>query len=318
MKFNESVIPHYELTRVPLEDLKKMVKISPDHLREKSSWFIIKGQLCYFKERENTRMFTEVFLEEYGTMLGFDMAKYQLTYISEREVGGKKGRNKLGLISPNYQHPEYNYYLASDLLDNQISNLSNYGSYSMTGLLSYLMNEFAGVPGMESAMQDTANLYLLDCFTKQIDRNPKNICYEVLAEENPSNKKYWGLHGRKVTKIRLATVFDSEKSLGIVKTPSGYRLLDSSLNWESSCPYGYNDKSFEGLGVDSRILQIYMEYEKLVRPLIERLAYDDEYRKVIEMFEAPNSRMIIDPAVKKHLLAIFYGRQEEFKRLLTL
>ena len=53
MKFNESVIPHYELQRVPFEDLKKMVKIEPEHLKEKSSWFIIDGQLCYFKERES-------------------------------------------------------------------------------------------------------------------------------------------------------------------------------------------------------------------------------------------------------------------------
>ena len=318
MKFNESVIPHYELERVPFEDLKSMVKIEPEHLKEKSSWFIIGGKLCYFKEREETRMFTEIFCEEYGKLLGFNMAEYSLGYISEREVGGKKGQSKFGLISPNYQDPQYNYLLVSDLLNPRISNYGAYGPYSMQSLLNFLDTEFRLVPGKEEAMQDTVNEYIFDCFTKQIDRNPKNICYEVLADGSPTDPRYWGLHGRKVKEIRLATVFDSEKSLGIVKTPHGYQLQDSSLDWHSACPYSDEDKTLEGAGVDPRMFQLLVEHEDLARPLIERLAYDDEYRKVIENFERSNGRIVMDPALKKHLIAIFLGRQNEFKRLLSL
>ena len=318
MKFNESVIPHYELERVPLKDLKTMVKIEPEHLKEKSSWFIVKGQLCYFKEREDTRMFTEIFCEEYGKLLGFRMAEYSLAYISEREVGGKKGESKFGLLSPNYQDPQYNYLLASDLQNPRISNYAAYGPYCMQSLLSFIDTEFAKVEGKDQTMQDTVNEYIFDCFTKQVDRNPKNICYEVLANGSTTDPKYWGLHGRKVKEIRLATLYDNEKSLGIVKTPQGYQLQDSSLEWQSACPYSLEDKDYVGLGVDPRMVQLLLDHEQLARPLIERLAYDDEYRKVIELFEHTNGRIVMDPGLKKHLLAIFLGRQNEFKRLLTL
>ncbi|MBQ6841151.1 MAG: hypothetical protein IJO63_03460 [Bacilli bacterium] len=318
MKFNESVIPHYELERVPFEDLKTMVKIEPEHLKEKSSWFIIKGQLCYFKEREETRMFTEMFCEEYGKLLGFDMAQYSLAYISEREVGGKKGPNKLGLISPNYQDPKYNYLLVSDLLNPRISNYPAYGPYCMHSLLDFISHEFATVDGVEETIQGTINKYIFDFHTKQIDGNPKNMCYEILADGSVNNPRYWGLHGRKVKRIRPATFFDCEKSLGIVKTPSGYILDDSSLDWEAACPYSLDDEGYVGIGVDPRMLQLYIEYPEYAKPLMERLAYDDEYRKVIEMFDHTNGRICMDPNVKKHLMAIFLGRQEEFKRLLTL
>ena len=318
MKFNESVIPHYELSRVPLEELKNMVKIEPSHLKEKSSWFIIKGQLCYFKEREQTRMFTEIFCEEFGKLLGFRMAEYSLGYISERTIDGKKGERKLGLISPNYQSRQYNYLLASDLQNPRISNCSSYGPYCMETLLRFINTEFAGVPGKDETIQDTVNEYIFDCFTKQVDRNPKNICYEILADGCATDPKYWGLHRRRVKQIRLATLYDNEKSLGIVKTPQGYQLQDSSLEWQSACPYSTDDKDYEGLDVDPRMLQLLIEHPDLARPLIERLAYDDEYRKIIEMFEHTNGRMMIDPALKQHLVAIFLGRQNEFKRLLTL
>lgn len=317
MKFNESVIPHYEVERVPFEQLKTMIKIEPGHLKEKSSWFIIKGQLCYFKEREETRMFTEMFCEEYGKLLGFDMAQYSLAYIRERDVD-KKGQSKLGLLSPNYQNPEYNYLLVSDLLNPQISNYPAYGPYCMQSLLSFIDHEFANVPGKEETIQGTIDKYIFDFNTKQIDGNPKNMCYEILANGNVSNPRYWGLHGRKVKQIRPATFFDCEKSLGIVKTPAGYQLTDDSLGWEAACPYSPEDKDYVGFGVDPRMLQLYLEYPAYAKPLIERFAYDDEYRKVIEMFEQSNGRIVMDPTIKKHLIAIFLGRQEEFKRLLTL
>jgi len=289
MKFNESVIPHYELERVPFEDLKSMVKIEPEHLKEKSSWFIIKGQLYYFKEREQTRMFTEMFCEEYGKLLGFDMAEYSLAYISERNNSGRKGPSKLGLLSPNYQDPQYNYLLVSDLLNPRISNYPAYGPYCLQSLLRFIEHDFANVQGVEETMQGTIDKYIFDFNTKQIDGNPKNMCYEILANGNVSNPKYWGLHGRKVKQIRPATFFDCEKSLGIVKTPSGYQLLDDSLEWEAACPYSTDDKAFLGLDVDPRMLQLYLDYPQYAKPLIERLAYDDEYRKLLKCL---NNQMV--------------------------
>lgn len=317
MKFNESVIPHHEVERVPFKYLKRMVKIEPQHLQEKPTWFIIGGQLYYFKEREQTRMFTEMFCEEYGKLLGFDMAEYSLAYIKERELDGKKGQSKLGLLSLNYQDPKYNYLLVSDLLNPQISNYPTYGPHCMKSLLSFISDKFADVPGKEETMQGTINKYIFDFNTKQIDGNPKNMCYKILANGNVRDPKYWGLHGRKVEQIRPATFFDCEKSLGIVKTPAGYRLTDDSLDWQAACPYSTEDKEWVGFDVDPRMLQLYLEYPEYAKPLIERLAYDDEYRKVIEMFEQPNGKIVMDPALKKHLLAIFLGRQNEFKRLLT-
>jgi len=200
----------------------------------------------------------------------------------------------------------------------QISNYSAYGSYSMQSLLSFIDNEFINIPGREETLKSTVEKYIFDFNTKQIDNNPKNMCYEILAEDNATNPKYWGLHGRKVKQIRPATFFDCEKSLGIVKTGSGYQLTDSTLSWESACPYSSNDSEYEGLDVDPRILQLYIEYPQYAKPLIERFAYDDEYRKVIEAFEHANGKIIVDKALKKHLLAIFLGRQDEFKRLLSL
>lgn len=316
MKYNESVISHYHEPRVPLESLKNMVKIDYEHLKEKSTWFILDGQLCFFKERDEARMFTEIFESEYGELLGFDTAKYSLAYLREKKQVGKT-TSKLGLISPNYQNSEYNYYLASDLLKNNIANLSSYGPYSLENIIAYFKHEFPGVPGVDQAIEDTLKLYIFDYFNSQTDRNPKNLCYRFKVEPPIAEGEYWGLHGKKVVQITLATVFDSEKSLGVTKGPNGYEITDESPVWESALPYSaIIDAS--GFDVDPNIVALYFDHNQLVRPFIERLAYGDEYRKVIENFTQLNSRVILDPVTKEHLLRVFLGKQNELKRLLAL
>lgn len=316
MRYNESVIPHYHVPRVPLEDLKTMVKIDYDHLKEKSSWYIIDGQLCFFKERDEARMFSEIFESLYGELLGFDTAKYSLAYIREQKKVGRS-ESKLGLLSPNYQRKDYNYYLVSDLLRSNIANLSSYGVYSLENLIAYFEQEFASVDGARSAIEDTLKLYIFDYFNNQTDRNPKNLCYEFLVKPPISEGDYWGLHGKKVIQIKLATVFDSEKSLGIVKGPKGYEMTDDSLAWESALPYSEIIDA-AGFDVDPNILGLYIDHTSIVKPFIERLAYEDEYRKVIENFDQLNSMVKLDPLSKEHLLRVFLGKQNELKRLLTL
>lgn len=317
MKYNESVISHYHVPRIPLDKLKDMVKIDYNHLKEKSTWYMIDGRLCFFKKRDEARMFTELFESEYGELLGFDTAKYELAYVRDEKAMGRS-LSRLGLISPNYQKANYNYYLVSDLLKNNIANLSSYGPYSLANLVSYFKEEYPDVQGVEQAIEDTLKLYVFDYFNSQTDRNPKNLCYEFYVEPPIAEGEYWGLHGKRVTQIRLAPVFDSEKSLGVTKGAHGYEITDDSIVWQSALPYSSIVDS-EGLdGIDPNIVGIYLDNMTSITPFMERLAYGDEYLKVIENFTQNNSRVLLDPVTKEHLLRVFLRKQNELKRLLAL
>lgn len=318
MQFNSSVIQHHTEGRVPLYDLKRMVKISPDHLAEKSSWFMVDGKLQYFKERDQIRMFSEIFCEEYGKKLGFRMADYQLEYLREITFGTKVGETKFGLLSPNYQDNRYNYYLVSDLLNSDISNLGCYGNYSLSNLISFLRTEYGDVPGVNEAIRDTINLFLFDYVTNQEDRNPKNICYEVEAEAG-DDKKYWGLHGRKVKKIALATVFDSERSLGIKKTANGYEMINDSPEWESALPYSSETDNEIIDGMNSGVMELYMDEPEIVTPLMSRLAYGDDFEKLIkDSFSHSNDKVCLSKDEKDFLLHNFFERQNGLRRVLSL
>lgn len=315
--YNKSVIQHYNLEVIPIRDLGKMVKISPDHLKEKSTWYLVDGILTYFKERQDYRLFTELFCEEYGKVLGFNMAEYRIAYVKDNGVYGTRKNSTLGLLSPNYQNKASNYYLLSDLQDVNISTLSTFGDYSLENLLLYLSETIGSTPNYENVVQTLINLYLFDFFTNQYDRNPKNICMQMDVIRAKRDRKNYTLHSRKITNADVTCIFDNEKSLGLKKTAKGYNLSDDSLTWESAMPYSLNeDEEIDGL--NASILCLLMDHEKYARPLIERLAYESEYKKVIEHFSIPNSQVFMDEQTKKHLLALFLGKQEELKRVLRL
>lgn len=316
MQYNQSVIQHHTQAKVPIYDLKSMVKISPDHLREKDTWYMCDGKLQYFKERDEVRMFSELFCEEYAKKLGFKVASYDLAVLRDISAGAKVGEAKLGLLTPNYQDSRYNYYLVSDLLNSDISNLGAYGNYSLSNLITFLRTEYGDVEGVEEAIQDTVNLFLFDYMTDQEDRNPKNICFEVDAEPG-SNKKYWGLHGRKVKRISLATLFDNERSLGITKTGNGYQMENGSNAWDTSMPYCDEDVDMSSINVDPHVFSLFVEETDLAGPMIERLANQSEYLDVINNSFSKNiNKVMLNNDEKKFLIAKFLGRQEALKRIL--
>ena len=314
MTFNGSAIPHYSVNRISLQELKKMVKITSNHLSEKPTWYNIQGTLYYFKERYDVRTFNELFCREFAKVLGLESADYSLAYISERQIGGKKGESRFGLLSRNYQKPDKNYYLANDFMDSQISNMRTYGDYSFENLLRYLYTEFAGISGIDETIQSLVHMYVFDFFTSQTDRNFKNVCFELEADPCKGNSNPQSLYGRTIKNVRLAPMFDNEKSLGIVKTSDGYDLVGSPSKWEPAFPYSsYDYCNFE---VDSNILQLYVNNSELALPLIERLAYDDEYRKALEAFQSSMSPIFLDPALRDHLLYFFQEKQKELQRVL--
>lgn len=315
--YNKSVIPHYNLQVIPIRDLGKMVKISPDHLKEKSTWYLVDGILSYFKERQDYRLFTELFCEEYGKLLGFNMAEYSIAYVRDNGVFGERKSSTLGLLSPNYQNKDSNYYLLSDLQDVNISSLSTYGNYSLQNLILYVSDVLGKTPNYEKIVQTLVNLYLFDYFTNQYDRNPKNICMQMDVIRAKRDRKNYGLHSRKINDANVTCIFDNEKSLGLKKTAGGYALSDDSLEWQSAMPYSLVEDA-EVDGLNANILGLLIDHEKEARPMMERLAYESEYRKVIERFSMPNSQVSMDDATRNHLISLFLGKQDELKRVLRL
>jgi hypothetical protein len=294
-----------------------MVKISSEHIKEKSTWYKIDGELYYFKERDEIRMFTEMFCSTFAKILGLKTADYIPSCLKEL-VGVKKGPAKLGLISKNFQNPKMNYYLFSDLLDNRISNLGTYGEYSLENLLQYFLNEFKGVAGVQETIQALVNMFIFDFFTNQTDRNVKNVCCEVDATPKYDRNGYHGLYGRKISSIHLAPIFDSEKSLGIMKSSHGFSLADKSQTWNTACPYSVFENGDGYEEIDPNILLLFMDNEKIARPLIERLANGDEYKLAMEQYQHPNSEIHLDTATSEHLSTLFEEKQKQLKKLLAL
>lgn len=342
MIINEEVIPHHNVKTIPIHKLKEMVCLNEAYLKEKSTWYMIDGKLQYFKIRNDFRLFTEQFYAIFAKqVLDLDTVNYQVSTISIEDFDSKTPKIR-GLLSDNFQKPNYNYYLISELMKDGITNLISYGNYSLKNLLNFFQDSLTK-ENYDANLLFLIKSFIGDGFTFQKDRNYHNICFETPAIEGINYKKR--LHPNVLVNNPKAVPFYEKNNDGVIflKDLNPSILYDNerilgvdhkdvlSYNhqevWRPLFPYtsdlvfksakeakSFSKKVYDGL--DPNLMALYMDYEKLCKPYFERLAYDDEYRKILENFTHSNSPMILTPQEIEYIQMILEERREAFSRIL--
>ena len=345
MALNKAVIPHYRASMIPIEELKERISLNENYLREKPTWYEIDGKLQYFKIRNDFRLFTEQFFSMFGReIIGLDTLDYQVAYVRTIDPVLKKSEEvtKCGLLSENFQEPGFNYYLVSELLNAQISDFVAYGGYTLKNLLAFF-RDYLDEKGYQENKEFLIKLFIADAFTHQEDRNYNNIGFKIPKIEGvPHTKRlhpeilqtFANANGQynigecgKITLRNLTPtkVYDNERTLGT----DHHNVFTYHPNqvWRPLFPYSeetlFEDEnqaiecqqSYDGL--DPNLVELYSEYPTICEPIFERLAYDTEYRKILERFKGDTSQISLSDESEEKIVELFKDKQKVLRRILT-
>lgn len=348
MKLNDTLIPHYRSQMIPLEELKNKVSINEALLKEKPTWYEIDGKLKYFKIRNDFRLFGEFFFSLFATqIMDLQAVEYHLAYVRTESRGTFQSSEitECGLLSDNFQDRNYNHYLVGELMRAEVSDFIAYGGYNLKSLLAFFKDYLAKEDYTQNELF-LIKLFISDAFTFQADRNYNNIAFQIprIKGVNYSNRLYPQKLVKNVNRDQYLeydeergiyllknfmpnVVFDSEKILGI-ESKNALSYTPGSC-WKPSFPYEssldfHKKKDCEVLelqrtefdGMDPNLLSLYCDYQKVCQPFMERLAYGDEYRKILEQFNDEACPLILSTKDLEYINMAIQDRQKVFKRIL--
>ena len=345
MQLNEALIKHYHESVVPIEKLKELVDINEGYLREKPTWYELKkGKLVYFKARNDLRLFSELFFSEFArSIIGLDTVSFDVVHMRTKNpiVKQKDEERKVGLISNNFQVPENNYYLVSELEESEISSLVAYGDYSLVNLLRYF-SDLLTKENYQKIKDFLIKLFLADAFTLQVDRNHNNISFQVPKIAGVSYtqrlrpdilqrlRKDAGtvvteLGVSKLCGLEPSKVYDNERILGIdhknqfvhekgdIWCPLFPFMPDLLFESQSEA----RDAQFVYDGCDPNLVELINNFPE-IRGVAERLAFGDEYREILENYRGNANPVTLDDEEHKKISETIEERREVFKRVLKM
>ncbi|MBR4261788.1 MAG: hypothetical protein IKQ35_00305 [Bacilli bacterium] len=344
MQFNDALITHYREGIIPLYTLRGLVELNDAYLKEKPTWYVINREVKYFKVRGDLRLFSELFFTEFARdIIGLDTLDYEVAHVRtlDAKVKPSQEERKTGLLSTNFQTKDNNYYLVSELYDPEICGLTGYGNYNLQNLLSFFRDGVASedYKNIESFL---TKLFLADAFTLQVDRNPNNIGFQIpkipgvkytqrlrpeilarlgKAEGNVVLEKTVA----KITGLVPSKVYDSERIFGIDhKNEFVHKKGDV---WAPLFPFN-DDLLFKDQdvaqetqevydGLDPNLFELLDNYPQ-VRPIAERLAYDDEYKRILEQFKGTSKPVSLSDSEIERIGDTVEERREVFRKVLSL
>lgn len=345
MNLNKAVIKHYRAPIIPIAELKKKISLNETYLKEKPTWYEIEGRLQYFKIRNDFRLFTEQFFSMFGKeILGLDILDYRVAYVRTIDPVLKSDEEvtKCGLLSDNFQSSEYNYYLVSELLNSQISDFIAYGGYTLQNLLAFF-KDYLDKKEYKENEYFLIKLFIADAFTHQEDRNYHNIGFKIpkiedisymnrlhpkiLLNSDKAKSEYTiDENGNVLLKHLTPTkIYDNERILG-TDHHNVFTYHEGQV-WRPLFPFS-NDTLFESQeqaleyqenycdGLDPNLLELYMAYPDICKPIFERLAYESEYKMILERFQGNTSQISLSKKAEERITNIFEDKQEVLKRIL--
>lgn len=343
MKLNEAVIDHYRAEMMPVREIKKAIKLNEAYIKEKPNWYMINGKPQYFKIRSDFRLFTEQFFSRFGKeIMGFDTLDYHVAYVRTIIPGesSTKEQTKCGLLSENFQTPQFNYYLVSELMNPEISNCSFFGKYSLTTLLKFFQET---LPYEDYTKNELflIKLFISDAFTHQEDRNWHNIGFQIPKIEGVNYSKrlhpeqimeYAGTeylemspNGTPLLKGLMPSVaYDNERIFGtdhkFVHTYEAGQVWCPLFPYDESLLFHTQDEAQrcaeEFDGMDPNLLNLYLDHYETCKPIFERLAESDEYRDILADFTNGNSQIILSDEEYDRIVGIVEDKKKTFQKIL--
>ena len=345
MKLNEAVIEHHRAPRIPTYRLKKQIALNEAYLKEKPDWYCIDGKLQYFKIRNDFRLFNEQFFSMFGReILGLDTVDYRVAYmrIQDPVIKSIDEETKCGLLSESFQDNDHNYYLVSELMNAQISDFIQFGGYTLESLLSFFKQYLVKQDYTQMELF-LITFFIGDGWTHQEDRNPHNICVnipkikgvsyterlhpEVLLKKGVSSEHlFLGDDGLlKLKGLKPNKVYDNERIFGVDHHNVFYykkgMVWAPLLSYNESTKFDTSEQAAkvsaeEYDGLDPNLLSLYIDYMDICKPLFERLAYDDEYRKILERFDGKTTQIALSPDELEYITMVLEDKREVFKKIL--
>lgn len=344
MKLNDALIEHYRTAKIPLYELKKLVNLDPEYLKEKSTWYDINGNLHYFKKRDDLRLFTELFFTEFAReIVGLNSVEYEVAHVRTIDpvVSKKEEEHGIGLLSLNFQTQDNDYYLVRELMDSSISTLRAYGDYSLVTLLTFFKSTVAEEE-YKNIEDFLVKLFIADGFTMQLDRNYNNIGFQIPKIDGVTYKQR--LNPEMLERLKKADgnvvledstlklrhmvpskVYDSERILGI--DHNFVFLYKPGDVWTPLFPYNKDllftsqeqaketSEAYDGL--DPNLVELFIDFPTY-RPLLERLAYDDEYKKILERYIGSAKPIQLSDQERENVSLVMESRRKEFQKVLSL
>lgn len=348
MNLNMDTTAHYRSEIIDIEKLRKRVFLNTNYLKEKPTWYEIDNRLQYFKVRNDLRIFTELFFSRFASsIMDLETLDYRIAYVRTICPSLKKSEevSKCGLLSDNFQNKEFNHYLVSELQQAELSDFIAYGGYNLTSLLNFFKDTLSS-DSYKVSESFLLKLFISDAFTIQVDRNPNNIAFQIPRLPGVSYKER--LHANILVDHPIAkdslefdsqrgifllkdfvpnVVYDSERSLGI--DHKDVRTYNKNHCWCPRFPYteelrfhngeeAMKKSQSEFEGVDPNLLSVFIDHQDFCEPYFERLAYDDEYNKILEDFVSPTSPVRLESGEVDYFRGIMKDRQTEFQKVLKL
>lgn len=347
MYLNMDTTTHFRSRVVDIEELQNKVLIDINHLKEKPTWFELGNSLQYFKSRNDYRIFTELFFNKFASsIMDLEALKYNIAYMRTIKPNVKKSDevSECGLLSENFQKKGFNNYLVGELMKPELSNFVAYGGYNLSSLLNYFKDTLA-VDSYKNSEEFLLKLYMSDAFVFQVDRNKYNIAFQIpeipgvsykermhvnkLVDNEDAQKSLEYDSQRDIYLLKDFTpnvVYDSERCLGVHRNELTYR---KNQYWCPAFPYSEelkfanqeeaSSKAIEDYdGMDPNLFSLYIEHQDFCEPYFERLAYDDEYKKILEEFSYSNSPVYLTDSELEYFGCVLEDRQKEFQKILKM
>lgn len=311
MKLNFERIPHYKLKKVPTEDVLKLISVDKFHLKEKDTWYMIDGKLCFFKPRNDYRIIGELLCSDIEKTLGVDAVEYNLAYIN----------GQLGLISENFQEHGNGYYHVSDLYKSSVSSIKSFGEYSFKTLYDYFGVKLEdNKPDLEKVRKQLAQLFICDYLNHQEDRNYKNIMFKMkVSGLEHKLGTIESIHGRKIESIELTKIFDSEKSFSIGREG----VYDYKINktWDTSFLVSPGTKKGfldDERMIDINLLTLYIDYPELTKDFMNKIVNEFNPQQILKKYNQGNSQLFLKPNNVSYIDSLLTRRQEGIQKILEL
>ena len=74
------------------------------------------------------------------------------------------------------------------------------------------------------------------------------------------------------------------------------------------------EKEFDGL--DPNLTSLYISHQDICKPYLERLAYDDEYRKILEDFSLETSPVILSSSETEYVTNVLENQRRELQKII--
>ena len=105
---------------------------------------------------------------------------YNVAYVRTKRgcIPQNKEETKCGLLSVNFQTPESNHYLISELMHSEICSFVAYGGYSLKSLLQFFKDYLVQEDYTKNELF-LMKLFIADAYTYHVDRNPNNISLKI-------------------------------------------------------------------------------------------------------------------------------------------